>query len=201
MKIQYTRYTELGCFTIRGNIGTNEWKMLRLGFDILFKDLEEMLVINMMQSQIIPDMVTEIVEYKKTIPKLTKQKVFIISKEKGVGDFPKMELFLSRFQGSKVRQIGDKIILEDQIYALEQETISIEAQIQTLGFDETTSKKEIQKNHMQKTEKKSLDGSIKWQKARKTSMQKVPSSVEDLDVKIKATLEEITKHFGKAPDL
>jgi hypothetical protein len=201
MKIQYTRYTELGCFTVRGNIGPNEWKMLRLGFDILFKDLEEMLVINMVQTEISSEEVSAIVEYKKLIPKLTKQKVFIISKEKGVGDFTKFELFLSRFQGSKVRQIGDKIILEDQIYALEQEITSIDAQIQTLGFDESTSKKEIQKNYMQKTEKKSLEGCIKWQKLRKMGMHKVPSTVEELDIKIRATLEEIAKYLGREPDL
>lgn len=201
MKIYYNRYTEMSCFTIRGRVGMPEWKMLQLGFDLLFKELEGMLIFNLVHAELQPDVLLLMMEYKKTIPKFTKQKVFIISKERGLGDFPKVELFLSRFQGSKMRQIGDKIILEDQIYGLELETQAIEAQIQALGFDETSSRKEIQKNNMQKTQKKSLDGCLKWQRLRKAQMQKVPCDIEDLEMKLKSNLEEITKSLGKPIDL
>ena len=201
MKIQYNRYTEMSCFKVRGQVGAAEWKMLSLGFTIIFKTLEEMFVINLVHAEIEPAILPLILEFKKGIAKLTKQKVFIISKERGLGDFPKIEVLLSRFQGSKMRQIGDRIILEDQIYALEQEIISIEAQIQKLGFDENTSKKEIQKNIMVKTQKKSLEGCIKWQKQRKEAMQKVASEEEDLDAKLKSTIEEVTKVFGKELNL
>lgn len=201
MKIHYNRYTEMGCFTIRGMIGPNEWKMLQLGFNLLFKDMQEMFVINMANADISPEVVPSIQEYKKTIPKLTKHKTFIISKEKGVGDFPKFDLLLSRFQGSKMRQIGDKIILEDQIYLLEKNIAAVEAQIAALGFDENSSKKEIQRNIMAKTMKKSLEGCLKWQRLRKVNMQKVPSDVEDLENRIKANVEEIGKIVGKPVDL
>lgn len=201
MKIHYHRYSEMGCFTIRGLVGVSEWKMLQLGFNELFKDLQEMFVINMVNAELAPAVVVEIQNYKKLFAKLTKQKVFIISKEKGVGDFPKFELLLSRFQGSKMRQIGDRIILEDQIYILERDIAAVEAQITALGFDENSSKKEIQRNIMVKTQKKSLDGCLKWQRLRKGSMQKVPTELEDLDNRIKANLEELAKALGKQVDL
>ncbi len=201
MKIHYNRYTEMSCFTIRGHIGINEWKMLKLGFDMLFKDLEGMLVINGVHAEIPPEVIPYLVEHKKIIPKLTKHKVFIIHKERSIGDFPKLETFLSRFQGSKMRQIGDRIILEDQVYALEQEITSIEAQIQHLGFDEHSSKKEIQKNNMVKTQQRALEECLKWQRQREQDFKAIPSEVEDLELKIKSVTDEITKNLGKAVDL
>ena len=201
MKIQYSRFTEMGCFTVRGKVGINEWKMLRLGFDLLFKELDEMMAINLVNAEIPPEVMPHFLEYKKGIEKMTKQKVFIISKEKGLGDFPKFDLLLSRFQGSKMRTIGDRIILDDQIYGMEQEIVAIEAQILALGFDENSSRKEIQRNNMVKTEKKSLEGCLKWQRLRKTKLQKVPSTIDDLDIKLGATLEEISKILGKPVDL
>ena len=201
MKILYNRYTEFSCFTIRGQIGANEWRMLHLGFDLMFKSLEEMLVINLIHAEIPADVLPQMQEHKKGVAKLTKQKVFFISKEKGLGDFPKFELLLSRFQGSKMRQIGDLIILEDQVYALETEIAATEAKIQHLGFDENSSKVEIQKNYMVKAKKTSLDGCLKWQRLRKVHEQKVPSTVDDLDLKIQSTLEELITVLGKDVDL
>jgi DNA-directed RNA polymerase specialized sigma subunit len=201
MKIHYHRYSEMGCFTIRGLVGANEWKMLQLGFNLLFKELQEMLIINMTNADIATETVADVQEYKKGIAKQTKHKVFIISKEKGVGDFPKFELLLSRFQGSKMRQIGDRIILEDQIYNLERDIAGLEAQIVALGFDENSSKKEIQRNSMVKAQKKSLDGCLKWQRLRKTTIQKVPSDMEDLDNRIKANVDELAKILGKPVNL
>jgi len=200
MKIQFNRYTELSCFTIRGNIGPNELKMLKLGFDVLFKELEETLVINLVNAEVAPELLPPFIEYKKVLAKLTKQKVFWITKAKGLGDFPKLELLLSRL-GSKARSIGDKIILEDTIYALENEVHFIESQIEQLGFDETSSRKAIQQNNMIKTEKNSLEGCLKWQRKRKPRITKVPSDVEELDLKLKATLEEVLKYLGKIVDL
>ena len=197
MKIIFNRYTEMSCFTLRGLIGVNEWRMLKLGFDLMFKTLEGMLVINLINAEVSPEVLPQMLEYKKGISKLTKQKVFIVQKERGLGDFTKMELLLTRFQGSKMRQIGELIIVEDQIFALEQEIATLEAKIQQLGFDENSSKIEIQKNVMVKTKGASLEGCLKWQKGRQPSMHKVPSSVEDLDIKLKATLEELISILGK----
>lgn len=201
MKIIFNRYTEMSCFTLRGLIGINEWRMLKLGFDLMFKTLEGMLVINLINAEISPEVLPLMLEYKKGISKLTKQKVFVVQKERGLGDFPKFELLLTRFQGSKMRQIGELIIVEDQIFALEQEIAAIDAKIQQLGFDENSSKIEIQKNIMVKTKGVALDGCLKWQRERKTAMQKVPSDVEDLDIKLKATLEEVISILGKEIEL
>jgi hypothetical protein len=201
MKIQYTRYTELSCFTIRGVVGPSEFKMLQLGFDLLFKELEEILVLNLVNAQIAPELLPVMLEYKKNIVKLTKHKIYWITKDKGLGDFIKMELLLSRLQGSKFRSIGDRIILDDQIYELEQEIVSTEAQIEQLGFDESSSRKAIQQNSMVKTEKNSLEGCLKWQKRRKAKLQKIPSDIEELDLKIKATLEEVLKFLGRVVEL
>ena len=200
MKIQFSRYTELSCFTVRGKIGPNELKMLQLGFDVLVKELEEMLVINLIHAEVAPEQLPAIIEYKKSMVKLTKQKIHWVTKEKGLGDFPKIEIMISRL-GSKARPIGDKIVLEDTVYGLEQEILFTQTQIEQLGFDETSSRKAIQQNNMVKTEKNALEGCLKWQKRRKTKLQKVPSDVEDLELKLKATLEEVLKFTGKIVDI
>jgi len=200
MKIQFSRYTELSCFTVRGQVGPNELKMLQLGFDVLLKELEETLVINMVHAEVAAAVLPAAIEYKKNMAKLTKHKIYWITKEKGLGDFPKLEILLSRL-GTKARSIGDKIILEDTVYALETEIHLIESQIEQLGFDETSSRKAIQQNNMVKTEKNALEGCLKWQKKRKPRLQKVPSDVEELDIKLKSTLEEVLKYVGKIVDL
>ena len=177
MKIHFSKFSELSCFTVRESIAKNELKMLKLGFDQLLKDLEEMLVINLVNAQISPEFLPGLIEYKKNISKLTTQKVFWITKEKGLGDAPKLELLLSRFQGSKMRQVCDRIILDDKIYELENEIATVHAQIEKLGFDETTSKKAIQKNTMAKVQKNALDACLKFQKKRQTKMKAVPSNL------------------------
>lgn len=201
MKMHYNRFTDMGCFTIRGDIGTREWKMLQLGFNAYFKDLEEMMVINLTHATMTPEVMAEMIAFKKNFPNMTKQKVLIVSKEKSLGDFPKFEILLTRFQGPKIRQICRRIALEDELYVLEQEIAAFEQKIKDLGYDESSAKKEIQKNIMIKTLTRALDLNIKGQKDREKNLKAIPTEIDDYFIKVQSALEDITKTLNKELDL
>lgn len=201
MKMHYNRFTDMGCFTIRGEIGPREWKMLQLGFNAYFKDLEEMMVINLTNATMTPEVMAEMIAFKKSFPNLTQQKVLIVSKEKGLGDFPKFEILLTRFQGPKIRQICRRIALEDEVHVIEQEIEAFEQKIKDLGYDESSAKKEIQKNIMIKTLSRAMDAQIKSLQSHEKNMTAVPTEIEDYDIKVKSALEDIIKALNKEVDL
>ena len=201
MKMHYNRFTDMGCFTIRGEIGTREWKMLQLGFNAYFKDLEEMMVINLTNASMTPEVMAEMIAFKKSFPSLTQQKVLIVSKEKGLGDFPKFEILLTRFQGPKIRQICRRISLEDEAHVIEQDIEAFEQKIKDLGYDENSAKKEIQKNIMIKTLSRAMSAQIKSLQSHEKNMTAVPTEIEDYDLKVKSALEDITKALNKEIDL
>ena len=201
MKIQYNRFTDMGCFTIRGPIGPKEWKVLAIGFNTHFKDLEEMIVINMSHAIIAPEVIADIVAFKKVVINLTQQKVFVISPDRNIGDFPKFEVLLTRFQGQKIRQICRRIAVEDQVYELENAIANIQDQIKSLGFDDNSVKREIQKNIMVKTMNKTLETMIKQYKDREKNLKAVPTEIEDFAIKLKAALEDLEKATNKTVTL
>lgn len=201
MKIAYNRFIEMSCFTIREKIGAPELKMLELGLEPIFKELEVMMVVNLVHAKIDPAFLPTVIAFKKKINSLTKQKVFWIAKYKGLGDFPKIDLMLSRFQGSKMRQIGDRINLEDQIYELEAEIATIEAQILKLDFNEAQTKKANQKNELIKMQKDALDACLKFQMKRKTKYKAVPCTIEEYELRVQATIADLQKLTGKTLDL
>jgi hypothetical protein len=201
MKMHYNRFTDMGCFTIRGDIGPREWKMLQLGFNAYFKDLEEMMVINLTHATMTPEVMAEMIAFKKSFPNMTQQKVLIVSKEKGLGDFPKFEILLTRFQGPKIRQICRRIALEDEVFLIEQEIEAFDQKIKDLGYDESSAKKEIQKNIMIKTLSRAMEAQIRSFQSHEKNMTAVPTEIEDYDLKVKSALEDIIKALNKEVDL
>lgn len=197
MKVQFNRFTDMGCFTIRGDVGIKEWKILAMGFNTHFKDLEEMVVINLSHAVISKEVIADIVAFKKVVINLTQQKVFVISPDKNIGDFPKFDILLTRFQGQKIRQICKRIALEDRVYELETAINNIQEQIKALGFDESSAKKEIQKNITIKTMNKTLEQLIKQFKEREKNLKAEPCEIEDFDIKLKTAIDDLGKATNK----
>jgi len=197
MKIQFNRFTDMGCFTIRGNVGIKEWKILAMGFNTHFKDLEEMMVINLSHAEIAKEVIPEIVAFKKVVINLTQQKIFVISPDRNIGDFPKFEVLLTRFQGQKIRQICKRIALEDRVFELEAAIANVQEQIKALGFDEGSAKKEIQKNVTVKTMNKTLEQIIKQYKDREKNLKAAPCEIEDYEIKLKTAIEDLGKATNK----
>ena len=201
MKIQLQRYIDLTCFTVREQVEAKDFKMLQVGLDHLLKGLEENLVLNLMNAKIDPAIIPLLAELKKKMSTQTKLKINWVSPEKGVGDFLKLEHFTARLPGSRMRKIGDRIILDDQIYLLETEIAQIEANIKASGFDEETSKKALLLNHISKAQAKSLEGCLKFQRIRQEEAVPVTCKIEEFDLKIKASLAEIETYAGRPVDL
>jgi hypothetical protein len=193
MKILYNRYTEFGCFSIRGMLEEKDWKVLELGFNTHFKSLEEMTLINLSQAKIPAELIPNMIEFKKTLANITKQKVYIISSIKNLGDFPKFDVFIARFQSQKIRQIARKIVLEDEIYEIETAINEIQEQITALGFDDSSAKKEVQKNITVKTMNKTLEKMIQQFKEREKNLKPDPCEIEDYEIKLKTAIDDLAK--------
>ncbi len=201
MKLIYNRYTEMGCFSIRGKIDEKEWKVLELGFNTYFKTLEEMTVINLTQTIIPEEIVPTILAFKKTMTELTQQKIFMISPIKAIGDFTKFDVFIARFQAQKIRQICRKIVLEDEIYEIETGINEIQEKIKELGFDDSSAKKEVQKNITVKVMNKTLEQMIQQFKDREKNLRPEPCEIDDYEIKVKSAIEDITKAIKKSVNL
>lgn len=191
----------MGCFSIRGKIDEKEWKVLELGFNTYFKTLEEMTVINLTQTIIPEEIVPTILAFKKTMTELTQQKIFMISPIKAIGDFTKFDVFIARFQAQKIRQICRKIVLEDEIYEIETGINEIQEKIKELGFDDSSAKKEVQKNITVKVMNKTLEQMIQQFKNREKNLRPEPCEIDDYEIKVKSAIEDITKAIKKSVNL
>jgi hypothetical protein len=201
MKATFHRYSEVNSFRVRGPISEKEWGVLKFGFHHLAKDLESPLLINLLNAEVPEEILNDMIEFKKTIKDVTAHEIHIVSKDKRIADFLKLDQFYLKNQSKPMRQIVDRLIIEDQAYELEIETIAIDEQLKTMGFDKAAAKLEIRKNTMAKLQKKSLDGFLKWQKQRKLNFKAVPCEVADLETNLQAASDEVTKIMEQPIDL
>ena len=192
MKLKYERFEGLGCLSIRGTVDSPQFKLLVVGIESLVHDLEETLLLNLSNAAISdPVVVHGLAELKKKLGGLSKQKIYWICKEKGIGDFPTTDLFIQRLSGFKFRQIGDRIKLDDQLYAVTEAIHQAEARIAELGGDEQNAQKVILENKVLRQQKRILDESIHWQEHRMKAQAHVASTDPETEEKIKAAKEAL----------
>jgi hypothetical protein len=206
MKLKYERFEGLGCFSIRGAVDVNQFKLVVVGLESLMKDLEETLLVNLSNATFADaNLVTGLAELKKKLASLTKQKIYWISKERGIGDFPNTDLIVQRMSGFKFRQIGDRIKLDDQLYIAAEAIRVCEARIAELGGDEANARKVILENKVLREQKRILTECMKWQDFRLKKQSHVASTDPESEVKtaeaVKAVNEAMKAAFGTEVDV
>lgn len=201
MKAAFHRFTEVSAFIIRGPVTEKEWGVLKFGFHHLAKDLENPLLINILNAELTPEILNDMIEFKNVIKDVTVHRIYVISKDKTVADFTKLDQFYQQNQNTMMRQIIDRLVILDTCYELEMETIKIDEQLKGLGFDKAAAKLEIQKNMVAKLQKKALDAMLKWQKQRKLNFKAVPCDIADLDTTLQTVSDEVTKILEQPLDL
>ncbi len=201
MKLKYERFEDLGCLYIRGVVDANQLKMLILGLQNIIPHLEEPLAINLALATIGKIEAAALVEVKKKIQTRTQHKLYWLSKERPLGDFPTVDLLISRFPGSKFRHIGEKIKRDDEVYQLTDETAIAHARIIELGGDEQKAQQIIFENTMLKAQKKTLDEMLHWQKERTTHQTATVSEDPDLAERKKSLNKDLEKLAGGSIDL
>lgn len=196
MKLRFERFEGVSCFSIRGEIVDAQVKLVEVGLETLCKSLEEDLMINLTLAGLTEQSLTHLLALKKKLPSLTKHKVYWVSPIKGLGDFQTISLLASRLPGFKVRQIGERIQLEDDVFTLQSKTMAAEKRIQELGGSQDSSAKIILENKILKEQERILKESIHWQEVRMKGQVKVPSKETDFAQKTAAALGEIKKLSG-----
>ena len=192
MKLKYERFDGLGCMAIRGVIDANQFKLLVVGLESLVNDLEETLLVNLSNAVISdPNALKALAEIKKKLMARAQQKIYWIHKDRSIGDFPTTDLFIARLSGSKFRQIGDRIKLDDQLYALAEEAHLCEARILELGGDEQNAQRVILENKVLRAQKRILEESVAWQDKRIKTQAHIAASDPDHDQKAAETLKAL----------
>ncbi len=192
--------------SIRGPIDSSHFKLLIVGLESLVNDLEETLLVNLSNAAFSEPVVNQgLIELKKKLGTRTKQKVYWICKEKGIGDFPTTDLFIARLSGFKFRQIGERIKVDDHIYVLAEEVRHCEARILELGGDEQSAQKVIVENKILRAQKRILDETVHWQDYRLKNQVHVPSIDPEEPQKttdaLAALKEPVKGYFGVEVDL
>jgi hypothetical protein len=201
VKLKFERFEGLTSFSIRGNITVPEVKILQIGLDSLVKQLETPLIVNLVLADI-PDVLAPVLlVLKKSLPPQTKHKIHWISTMKNVGDFPTLNAFISRLTGFKHRQIGERLIIDDQIHLLHEEVAQLKVKVLEASGDEAKAHELILQNQILKEQERILKSSITFQKERLKLQTHVPTQDEESVEKLKTVRQELKKAYGMDLDL
>jgi hypothetical protein len=201
VKLKYERFEGLSSFSIRGAVTTAELKLLTVGLETLVKDLEETLVVNSTHAIFGKTEALVLNEIKKKLKAATSHTIFWVTREKPLGDFATIDLMATRLPGHSARQIGDRIRLDDEVYALKEEMKAIETKISELGGDAQNVHKIILENEMLKAQRKILQDSLQWQNFRLKHQVLQASEDEEIQVKLDTARGELNKLLGTEADL
>ena len=197
MKLKFERFEGLSCFTVRGDVKASELKILQVGLELLVKDLDTTLVVNFSLATVSEAIVAPLLAIKKSLSPPDKIKIHWISPIKILGDFPALPPFTSRLTGMKHRQIGERINLDDEIYALNEKLIHLTAQVAALSGDDNKAQAMILQNRILKEQERILRESTHFQRERMKLQSAVPSLNEELPQKLATVRTEVLRIFGK----
>lgn len=201
MKLKFERFEGLSCFTVRGDVKASELKILQVGLELLVKDLDTTLVVNFSLATVSEAIVAPLLAIKKSLSPPDKIKIHWISPIKILGDFPALPPFTSRLTGMKHRQIGERINLDDEIYALNEKLIHLTAQVAALSGDDNKAQAMILQNRILKEQERILRESTHFQRERMKLQSAVPSLNEELPQKLATVRTEVLRIFGKDLDV
>ncbi|MBS1958511.1 MAG: hypothetical protein JST80_03480 [Bdellovibrionales bacterium] len=196
MKLKYERFEGLGCLYVRGPVNEKFGKLLQVGIETISKDLEETLVINLMCAQIQVPQAAVLIEFKTKIAETTKQKLYWVSKDRTIGDFQSIDMFISRLPGAKSRQVGERIKADDDVYILTEQIAALQAKITQLGGNEDQVIKMINDNTSYKEQRRILQGCIQFQTARVKFQTPQPPADKEVGQKTEEAYALLRQYLG-----
>jgi hypothetical protein len=196
MKLKFERFEGVACFAIRGNVELSQLRILAIGLETLVKTLEEPLVVNFTLATLDPLYLKPLIDLKKLLAKSTKQKIYWIGKGKGLSDFLALNLLFQRLGGFKLRQIGERLTFEDEIYVLRAQVDELKAEVGKLGGDADQAQKIILENITLKEQNRMLNRTLTFMGERmKEQVRSTPSDPEYTQ-KVTTALEELKTAYG-----
>ena len=197
MKLRFERFEGLNSFSVRGEVSAPEIKILQIGLENMVKDLEAPLVVNLTQAKFQDGMAPVLQAIKKNLVPQTQHKIHWISTVKNVGDFPALNAFVTRLTGSKHRQIGERLQLDDQVHELHDRVQKMEARVAETSGDEQKAAELILQNQVLKAQERVLKETLHFQRERMKHQGHTASENPDEVVEKTATaIAEIKKAYG-----
>jgi hypothetical protein len=196
VKLKFERFEGLTSFSVREEISAIDVKILQIGLETIVKSLDSTLVVNLSQAKWPDGLAPVLVAIKKHLPNQTTFKIHWVSPVRGVGDFPAMPTFTSRLQGFKHRQIGERLILDDQIHELAEKLTALQAKVAEVIGDESKAHELILRHRTLKEQERILKETIHTQKERMKLQVHMPTVNEELAEKLPPLIEEVKKAYG-----
>ncbi len=196
MKLKYEQFEGIGSFTVRGRIEASQFRLLAIGLESLAKNTPSSLVVNLTRAPFDEAYTKNLIELKKAVQKLTRQKIYWIGKVRGLCDFPEIGLLFSRLGGFKLRQVGDRLKLEDDLYGLHEQIESVKKRIDELGGDEDNAHRLILENKILREKLRILSQTVRVQDDRLKVQQITPATDPEHSEKVKTAREAIKTGFG-----
>jgi hypothetical protein len=196
MKLKFERFEGIACFSIRGPIELTQLRVLAVGLETLVKSIEEPLIVNFTLAVFDPLYLKTLIELKKTLTKHTRFKIYWIGKGKGLSDFLDLSLLFSRLGGFKLRQVGDRISLEDEVYSLSGRADTLKAELEKLGGDTDQTQKIILENLTLKEQHRMLSKTLNQMGERMKEQTRSNPSDAEYNQKVTQALEELKTAYG-----
>jgi regulator of replication initiation timing len=199
MKLKFEQFDGIASFVIRGRIESSQFRLLAIGLESLIKGGQSPLIVNLTRAPFDEAYVKYLLELKKTLQKTTRHKIYWIGKTRGLCDFPDIPLLFSRMGGYKLRQIGERLKLEDEVFGLQLQIEDVRRQVEALGGDEDNAHRIILENKILREKARILRQTLQFQEERMKGQQKTPPTDPDHGEKRRAAQEAIKSGFGEIP--
>jgi hypothetical protein len=196
MKLKFERFDGIASFTLRGRIELSQFRILAIGLETLVKTLEEPLIVNVSLIEIDAQYAANLIELKKILTKASKQKIYWVGKIKGLTDFNDLSLLFSRLGGFKLRQTGERLTLEDEVFKLTHQVEALKAETERLGGDGDQAMKIVLENQILREQNRGLKKTIKFTEARMKGQTKSSPSDTEYEQKVKQALEDLKTAYG-----
>lgn len=199
MKLKYEQFEGIGSFTVRGRIEAAQFRLLAIGLESLVKNTPTPLVVNLGRAPFDEAYTKTLIDLKKAIQKLSRHRIYWIGKARGLCDFPEIGLLFSRLGGFKLRQVGERLKLEDDLFGIHGQIEAVKKRIEELGGDEDNAHRLILENKILREKLRILSQTLKIQEERLKAQQVTPATDPEQGEKIKIAREAIKTGFGDLP--
>lgn len=199
MKLKYEQFEGIGSFTIRGRIEAAQFRLLAIGLESLAKNTPSPMVVNVTRAPFDEAYTKNLIELKKAVQKLTRHKIYWIGKVRGLCDFPEISLLFSRLGGFKLRQVGERLKLEDDLFGIHEQIESLKKRVEELGGDEDNAHRLILENKILREKLRILSQTLRAQEERMKSQQSTPATDTEHVEKVRVAREAIKTGFGDIP--
>lgn len=197
MKLKFERFEGIACFSVRGRIELSQLRILAIGLETMIRGLEEPLIVNLSLAEFEPQYVKTLLDLKKILAKNSKQKMHWVGKAKGLTDFLSLNLLFSRLGGFRLRQIGEYLSAQDDLYELTTRSESLKTELDRLGGDGDQAQKIILENTSLKVQNRILSRTLSLLEERMKEQTKSDPSDPEHEQKVNQALTDLKTAYGE----